>query len=133
MTAPVRPQVSAEAAGAIGALARLYWRHGDVPRALALGLAAMQAGPATPELALVVAASFLGTDDPEQALAALSRFEGPGRLATEPTRPQMAAAALLRAKALHRRGEAEAAREALAEAARLGRPDDAQRREEPTA
>ncbi len=117
-----RPLPAATEAGGSGAapvvagLALLYLRHGDAPRALALGIAAMRLARPEPRLVLLVAAAFLRTGEPEQTLAALTALEGSGRLASVPEPIERAAAAVLRAKALYRLGDPAGARRALAEA-----------------
>lgn len=118
---PILPAVNgAGAAHVVAALARLYLRHGDAARALALGLAAMRLAPPEPRLVLLVAATFLRTGEPEQTLAALSAIDSGTRVAHPPDTREQAAAAFLRAKALHRLGDPEGARKALAAARAAG-------------
>lgn len=124
-------QANAGTAVILGSLALLYHRHGDPARALALGLAAMQAGRITPELGLLVAASFLKTGDGQQTLATLSRFrDTPHRLSHDPDDTQWAACEMLTAKALYRIGDVAGAQAALTRAARAD-PDRADRRAAP--
>lgn len=117
--AGVDPEADARAAAAVGALARLYLRHGDAPRALALGLAAIRLAPPEPGLVLVAAAAFLQTGDPEQARAALERMGRSDAMARPPRPVEEAGAAVLTAKALNREGDRAAARDALARARRI--------------
>ncbi len=118
-----------EASALIGALALMYLRHDDAPRALALGLAAMQrARVPPPRLILLVASAFLRTGAPEQAVAVLSRLDNPGRpnlpggqngpdgLSDAISDAEARAVAVLRAKAAFRTGDTDAARTWLAEA-----------------
>lgn len=113
------PRPARRAARLVADLAKLYHRHDDPARALALALAAMRLGDDRPEVALLVASSFLRTGDAEQALAALSRLEGAAGDAIR------GAARVLEAKAMHRLGDAAGARRRLAEAALIAAADDA--------
>lgn len=95
-------------------LALVYLRHADAPRALALGISALRYGPATPNLMLLIANAFLKVGEPEQALAALSRFETPETLLSRmPSEVELVAYRAMTARALHRLGHTEAARDIL--------------------
>jgi len=99
----------------LSSLALLYLRHGNPSRAMVLALAALSMGDVRPSALLTLAESLLRAGDPEQAMSVLTRFDetDPGLIDPAATDIQHAARQYIRAKALHRQGDAIGARDAL--------------------
>lgn len=102
----------------LSSLALLYLRHGDPSRAMVLSLAAMSMGDIRPASLLILAEAMLRAGDPGQALTVLQRFDQMdlGLVAPAPNQVEEAARQYITAKILHKQGDADGARDALAQA-----------------
>lgn len=99
----------------LASLGLMYLRHGDVSRAMVLGLTALSLGDASPRTALLIADALLKNGDSEQVLAVLSRFsQNTSALTRPPTSAETAAKDYLKALALYRSGQPDEARSLLA-------------------
>ena len=115
---PPPPPNSQQHGQVLSSLALIYLRHGDPARAMVLSLAGMAMGDLTPSTILIVAEAMLRAGDPEQAMTVLTRFDRkpdqPGALSHAPNQAEIAARHYITARILHRRGDNEGARAALA-------------------